>query len=202
MFTRCVHSCTPSASRRIRRTVTVRYPVMARLRRRTTNAFPVSSRTTSKLWWPRWRNWLKPFPNAPWKRNSNNSWPLMCKIRKVSFLSPNFSRKIILFPFSHHHWRNQLFVSVIVGLHFVYKRYAIHLRGFRETKRVCCCADVQDSCKNFSFVAVCLTMSIVHPFQDYSWDDQGYSVISQLCSHLTNVVDQKFHLTRNLTYYT
>lgn len=37
---------------------------------------------------------------------------------------------------------------------------------------------------------------------DYSWDDQGYSVISQLCSHLTNAVDQKFHLTRNLTYYT
>ncbi|EEB14165.1 P53 regulated pa26 nuclear protein sestrin, putative [Pediculus humanus corporis] len=38
--------------------------------------------------------------------------------------------------------------------------------------------------------------------QDYSWDDQGYSLVNQLYNDVGNLLDEKFKTTYNLTYYT
>jgi sestrin len=38
---------------------------------------------------------------------------------------------------------------------------------------------------------------------EYSWEDQGYSLVNQLISNqLSNLLDKKFSLTKTLTYYT
>lgn len=45
------------------------------------------------------------------------------------------------------------------------------------------------------FFACCLS-------KDYSWDDQGYSLVNQLYNDVGNLLDEKFKTTYNLTYYT
>ncbi|KAI1294604.1 Sestrin-3 [Halotydeus destructor] len=38
--------------------------------------------------------------------------------------------------------------------------------------------------------------------QDYSWDDHGFSLVNQLYDNVGNLLDRKFKLVYNLTYYT
>ena len=38
--------------------------------------------------------------------------------------------------------------------------------------------------------------------QDYSWDDHGFSLVNQLYDNVGNLLDEKFKLAYNLTYYT
>ena len=38
--------------------------------------------------------------------------------------------------------------------------------------------------------------------QDYSWDDQGFSLVNQLYNDVGNLLDDKFKVTYNMTYYT
>lgn len=38
--------------------------------------------------------------------------------------------------------------------------------------------------------------------QDYSWDDQGYSLVNRLYNDVGNLLDEKFKTAYNLTYYT
>lgn len=39
--------------------------------------------------------------------------------------------------------------------------------------------------------------------QDYNWEDQGYSLVSQLLyGELSGLIDRKFRLTQSLTYRT
>ncbi|KAG8338100.1 Sestrin-1 [Homalodisca vitripennis] len=38
--------------------------------------------------------------------------------------------------------------------------------------------------------------------QDYSWDDQGYSLVNRLYNDVGNLLDDKFKTAYNLTYYT
>lgn len=38
--------------------------------------------------------------------------------------------------------------------------------------------------------------------QDYSWDDHGYSLVNQLYNDVGNLLDDKFKICYNLTYYT
>jgi len=39
-------------------------------------------------------------------------------------------------------------------------------------------------------------------FQDYSWDDHGYSLVNRLYNDVGNLLDEKFKTASNLTYYT
>lgn len=39
-------------------------------------------------------------------------------------------------------------------------------------------------------------------FQDYSWDDHGYSLVNRLYTDVGNLLDEKFKTAFNLTYYT
>ena len=38
--------------------------------------------------------------------------------------------------------------------------------------------------------------------QDYSWDDHGFSLVNRLYSDIGNLLDEKFKICYNLTYYT
>ena len=38
--------------------------------------------------------------------------------------------------------------------------------------------------------------------QDYSWDDHGFSLVNQLYNDVGNLLDDKFKVTYNMTYYT
>ncbi|XP_072433943.1 sestrin-3-like isoform X3 [Chiloscyllium punctatum] len=38
--------------------------------------------------------------------------------------------------------------------------------------------------------------------QDYCWEDHGFSLVNRLYSDIGQLLDEKFHVVRNLTYYT
>ena len=38
--------------------------------------------------------------------------------------------------------------------------------------------------------------------QDYSWEDHGFSLANRLYSDIGNILDEKFNVAYNLTYYT
>lgn len=38
--------------------------------------------------------------------------------------------------------------------------------------------------------------------QDLSWEDQGYSCVDELYNEMADILDKKFTLTQNLTYFT
>ena len=38
--------------------------------------------------------------------------------------------------------------------------------------------------------------------QDYSWDDHGFSLANRLYTDIGNLLDDKFKMAANLTYYT
>lgn len=46
--------------------------------------------------------------------------------------------------------------------------------------------------------------NIPHTFriQDYSWDDHGYSLVNRLYNDVGYLLDDKFRVAYNLTYYT
>ncbi len=38
--------------------------------------------------------------------------------------------------------------------------------------------------------------------QDYSWEDQGFSLANRLYAEIGTLIDEKFRVAYNLTYYT
>jgi hypothetical protein len=79
--------------------------------------------------------------------------------------------------------------NIFVGIYYVLCKWSVYYISFHTVSQSV-------------VLLVTVLILFILSFQDYSWDDHGYSLVNRLYNDVGNLLDEKFKTASNLTYYT